>query len=366
MKCRRCKRDIVDNSIFCNWCGHKQLTESTEVRVPKPKRKGNLYTAQVMVDGHRVFISAETENEYYAKARAVKSQLIEIKKATPKDTLGMVIDKYIESQSHIMSPSTIKSYKSYRKHRMQAYMDKRIDEIDYQTMVNEEAKVVGAKTVANAWGIVSASLQYAGFPVPPISLPPIPRRSRPWLDAEQIKVFLEKVYGEDCELAALLALNGLRRSELLALTSDNIDIKHSLIYVRGACVYNEDGKLVRKETNKNATSTRTVHIVIPRLKELLKRKRGQIVNLNPNKLYPKINAVCEEAGLPLVGVHGLRHSYVSLCKHLGVDEFTVMHEGGWANSHTVHRVYTHISEKDTNAEIQKLEKFFTTFFTTDA
>lgn len=41
MKCRICKRDIPDNSIFCCWCGEKQLRErkkKDEIKVPKPRQ----------------------------------------------------------------------------------------------------------------------------------------------------------------------------------------------------------------------------------------------------------------------------------------------------------------------------------------
>ena len=82
MKCKKCKREIADNSIFCNWCGHKQLTASDDVRVPVPRKKGNKFVSQIMVGEERVFISANTEEEYYAKARAAKTEQIEIKNET--------------------------------------------------------------------------------------------------------------------------------------------------------------------------------------------------------------------------------------------------------------------------------------------
>ena len=80
MKCKKCKREIEDNSIYCNWCGHKQLTASNEVRVPVPRKKGNKWVAQVTVDGERVYVDGDSEEEYYAKAMAVKSRQLAIKK----------------------------------------------------------------------------------------------------------------------------------------------------------------------------------------------------------------------------------------------------------------------------------------------
>ena len=46
MECKYCKREIEENSVFCNWCGAKQLQEKRrqkqnarrEITVPKPRQ----------------------------------------------------------------------------------------------------------------------------------------------------------------------------------------------------------------------------------------------------------------------------------------------------------------------------------------
>ena len=358
MRCKKCKREIPDNSIFCNWCGHKQLTASDDVRIPVPRRKGNQWFNQITVDGERVYISAFSEEDYYAKARAAKTQQIEIKKDPTKSTLGRVIDKYIEANDAVLSPSTLKAYKSYRKTRFQSYMEKSVGKIDYQRMVNAEAKEVKPKTLANAWRLVTASLRNADMEIPKVNLPKIPKSERPWLDYEQIKTFLDAIHGDDCEVAALLALNGLRRSELLHLTDEDIDTEKGIIRVRGASVYNDKGQFVDKDTNKNATSTRTVHIVIPRLLELLQDRQGKIVTTKPNTTYVQVNRICRDVGLPEIGVHGLRHSYASLGWHLRIDPLVIQREGGWANFDTVNKVYTHLAEQDAQDDVISMREFF--------
>ena len=38
---KNCKREIDDDSIFCKWCGEKQIRErrkKAEVRVPTPRQ----------------------------------------------------------------------------------------------------------------------------------------------------------------------------------------------------------------------------------------------------------------------------------------------------------------------------------------
>ena len=358
MKCKKCKREIEDNSIYCNWCGHKQLTASNEVRVPVPRKKGNKWVAQVTVDGERVYVDGDSEEEYYAKAMAVKSRQLAIKKAAPRITLGAVIDNYIKDNDAVLSPSTINAYKSYRKTRFKAFMDEDVSAINYQQMINEESKLVKPKTVHNAWRLVTASFRHGGIPIPEVNLPQKHKAERPWLDYEQIATFLIALRGKPYELGALLALNGLRRSEILHLTSDDIDTERGLIYVRGASVIGENNKLTDKNTNKTTASSRTVNIVIPRLNDVVEGKTGRLITTNPTTMYALINKLCAKNGLPEVGVHGLRHSFASLAYHLGWSELTTMREGGWSNPDTVHRIYTHLAAQDANADIQRMKDFY--------
>lgn len=359
MKCKH--EGLPENAIFCCWCGKKLIKDKTEVKVPAPSvLPSGTYFGRVTVKGERICISAATEQEYYAKARAAKTGLIETKKAAPKITLGTAIDSYIESNSNVLSPSTIKAYKSYRKYRFQSVIDKDISSVqNWQKVVNDEAKEkISPKTLANSWRLITASMKARNIDVPDVSLPKAPKAQRPWLDYEQIKDFLKAVEGADCELAALLALHGLRRSELLAITADKVDTKKGLMEISGAMVFDPEGELIEKATNKNSSSQRIVHIVMPRLYTLIEGKEGRLVTTHPNTLRSQINAVCKSAGLPLVGFHGLRHSFASLAYHLGWSEMTTMKEGGWSNTQTVHNIYTHLSTQDQNADIERMKAFF--------
>ena len=125
-------------------------------------------------------------------------------------------------------------------------------------------------------------------------------------------------------------------------------------------VVNDKGELIEKETNKTKASQRTVHIVIPRLETLLKDVNGSglLITVHHNTIRKQINAICEKNDLPLVGVHGLRHSFASLAYHLGWSELTVMQEGGWSNTQTVHNIYTHLAAQDKNDDIDRMKAFY--------
>lgn len=358
MRCAKCKRTIEDNSIFCNWCGHQQLTASNEVRVPTPRFKGSKWSASVMVGGERVFISCDSKEEYYAKAMAVKTRQLAIKKAAPRITLGTAIDNYINDNDAVLSPSTINAYKSYRRTRFKGYMDDDVAQINYQRMINEECRKVAPKTVHNAWRLVTVALKHAQVEIPEVNLPQKRKAERPWLDYEQIQSFISVLHGKPYELGALLALNGLRRSEILHLTAEDVDLERGLIFVRGASVVGSNNQLVDKKTNKTTSSSRTVHLVIPRLNDLIEGKTGKLVTTNPTTLYGLVNKLCAKNNLPQVGVHGLRHSFASLAYHLGWSEMTTMREGGWSDPSVVHNIYTHLAAQDANEDIQRMKKFY--------
>lgn len=356
MKCRYCKRDIQDNSIFCNWCGKEQKKDKTEISVPKPRRLADgRYTAQIMVDGVRVSVPPqETEAKYRAAAIALKTGMVEAKKPCNM-TLGQAIDKYIESNSEVLSPATIRGYKAHRKARFPVYMDKAISAIDWQTMINAETVIKSPKTVRNGWGLVTASLGAIGYNVPDVNLPTVPELDEPWLDNQQIPIFLDAVRGKSCEFQALCALHSLRESEINALQTGSITADG--IKVRGAVVMDENNNLVKKDTNKTYKSARTVPIIIPRLLDVL--PDGDTWEpVHPNTLASRIKAVCRDAGLPELACQGLRRSFCSLAYYLDWDEMTTMRIGGWTNTQTIHKHYAKLAQGKKDKNIKKMERYY--------
>ncbi len=331
------------------------------MRIPKPVRlPSGSWRCQVTRNGKRVSYTADNP------AAAIALALGEDKKRPQDISLGACIDEYILLRSSVLSPSTLMAYNSYRAHRFQPYMEKKLSEIDRRTlqrMVNDEAKTVSPKTVKNAWGLVSASLTEYGIDTSGINLPTVPHRERPYLTATEVLQFCKAVQGEPCEIPALLALCSLRRSEIYALTWDDIDLKTNTISVRKATVKGEDG-FVTKNTTKTETSTRIVPIIVPQLVAALKAykpKSGRVVQGYPNTLYNQINRVCASAGLPCVGVYGLRHSFASLCHYMGINEMECAKIGGWSDLGTMKKIYTHLSDKQITEAAQRLAGFFSHF-----
>lgn len=328
----------------------------TPVELPS----GN-WRCQFRMDGKRVSVTADSPQEAISRALLLRDK--GITKSPAERTLGAVVDEYIDLREQVLSAATVKAYRSYRNHRFQAYMDRRISSLDRRTlqrMVSEESRQVGPKTVKNAWGLLTAALQEYDIDTSGINLPAVPAATRPWLTAEEILEFCHIVKGEACEIPALLALCSLRRSEVAGLTWEDIDLDREVIHVRRSVVIGETG-LVEKQTNKTKSSTRDVPILIPQLADALRAvedKTGRVVKTHPNTIYNQVNRLCERHGLPQIGCHGLRHSFASLCWERQVPVLEAARLGGWGDIGTMQKIYTHLSEGQMTKAAETIRSFF--------
>ena len=323
------------------------------------------WRCRVQVDGKRQQFVKDTKEEAEEAARqavaAITAGVAEEKKKAA--TVGSCIDRYILDREAILSPSTIRGYKIVRKSRFQSMMGRDIHSItqqQWQAAINLEAKTCKPKTIRNSWGLISSVIKDATGAAPDVRLPAAAKNTRPFLDDQQTKTFLAAIKDTNIEAAAILALHSLRCSELLALTWGSIDCKRKIITVKGAMVPDETNTLVLRDQNKTTASQRIVPVIIPRLLELAKDQPQQdrIVQITPNWLYKSINEICEANDLPKVGIHGLRHTFASICFYNGIPEKAVMDIGGWSNPAVLREIYTHLSARQKNVYIDKLSGFF--------
>lgn len=335
------------------------------MKPPKATRlPSGSWNVRMRIKGQDISITRPTEAQAVAEAMAIRAGLKQ-PEATPKEiTLANAMDAYIDARKGILSESTIRGYKIIRRNRFSAAMPLSIVHISkqqWQAFVKIEAKTVSPKTLQNAWRLIASVLRENGLAVPDIRLPARMPNEHPYLTPDQINTFIAAIKGTPVELAALLGLHGLRRSEICGLDWRDVDLTKNVLHIHSATVFNEDNKTVVKAATKNATSTRYVPIMIPRLAELLeavKRPNGPVVPDHPNTIYKRVNRICEANGLPLIGAHGLRHSFASLCQNRGVPEETTMLLGGWADFQTMRRHYTHFSEADVRGHVDAIKDFF--------
>lgn len=212
----------------------------------------------------------------------------------------------------------------------------------------------------NAWAFVRSVLKENGIDVS-VSLPKQEVKEHPFLSPDEVLKFIGLLDGEDVAIPAMLGLHSLRKSEIIALDWKDVDLQSKTIYVHSADVMDENGNLTHKKTTKNATSTRTIPIIIPSLYSALcavEDKTGKVCTMYHGSIYKAVNRICEQNGLPLIGVHGLRHSAVSLLYALGVSEAASMRICGYADWGTMRKIYTHLDSSAINDVKAKAEQFF--------
>lgn len=338
------------------------------MKVPEPRKlKSGTWFIQLRLGGESIPVSALTRSDCIKQAQLIKAQhradQREIKYKTDKTVRDLMTD-YIDSIRKTASPSTVRGYVTIRDNRFSSIADKPADKIkNWQRVIDTEADLASAKTLKNAWGFLRTAMRHAGMTPPDVRLPQLVPPDKPWLEPDEVLRFVELVRGQSFEIPALLALHGLRRSEILALTYGKIDLTANTITVHGAAVMGEDNVLVHKQTNKNTSSHRIVPIMIPALADAVRsapphQPDDPIYTSNANTLCSQINRLCRNNGLPQVGVHGLRHSFASLAFHLGLTEQETMELGGWSDYNTMRKIYTHLAAADRLKSQNKMAAFF--------
>lgn len=352
----------------------KQIKVPTARQLPSGK-----WFVQLRIDGQSISITRDKEDQAIAEALAVKKGIIKAKTSSQSAlTLYDAIDDYIKQRENVLSPATIAGYKVIQRNRFKSLHKVKVTEINsikWQKAVNAEAKTVvqaetenkppkliSAKTLKNSAMFVQTVIAEYGGEKLSARLPQVVPNDLPWLTPEQIPTFLDAIKGSKYEIPALLALSSLRQSEIIAMQWKNIDLDAGVLIVQGAAVKGDDGKVVQKKENKNLSSRRTVPFLIPQLRDAVQQKErnpdGYVYPHYSNVLRLNINRICEKAGLPAVGVHGLRRSFASLCYHLEISEAVTMISGGWSDFRTMRKIYTKISESDIQSQAKKFTQFF--------
>lgn len=340
------------------------------MKVPEPvKRPSGKWFVQLRLGGKSYSFTRRTQRECRDAARTFKAdylagraiEAIEAQqKANRTQTLSEVVEAYIDKNESVLSPSSVRGYRAILKNRFQAYMSVPVDEIDYQRMINDEVRLgKSPKTIKISWSLVSSSLKQAGIEQK-VRLPQVPVVHKPYLRPDEIIPFCDAIKGDIAEIACLLELHGLRRSEAGGLDWKDVDLKQKCVHVRGALVMGESGA-VKKSTNKNASSTRRVDIIIPQLYDALKavkEKKGPVVTVSFQTMFRHTKLACQRAGVTVVGNHGLRYSCASLAYYLGIPERNLMAMCGWSDYTTMHKIYIRISQDQVRNSFSTMENFF--------
>lgn len=283
-------------------------------------------------------------------------------------TFQQASDRYIESKSNILSPSTIWGYRIMQRNAFPLLLNEKIGELAVnniiQEQMNQNAAKYSAKSLRNQHGFISAVMKHFRYALPETSLKPLENKAIAVPSEKEVEKILGVLKGTDVECEALLALTcSLRQSEIAALTP--ADVNGQIITVHGAKVPEESGKLVYKETNKTAASARTVSMP-PYLAKLLTEacdkakaeNRAWLFTSRPSTVLRRLKKLLKQNGIPPYTMHALRHAFAAVMHAQGVPDKYVMAMGGWASDHVMKRIYQYAFADKTQQIKQEANKYF--------
>ena len=157
-------------------------------------------------------------------------------------------------------------------------------------------------------------------------------------------------------LILIIAKTGMRFSEALALTPKDFDFSHQSLIVDKTWDYKGDGGFL---PTKNKSSVRKIQLdwqTIIKFSEIIKGlPENKPIFVNGRVFNSTVNGVleryCKKLGIPVISIHGLRHTHASLLLFAGVSIASVARRLGHASMTTTQKTYIHIIQEMENRDI---------------
>ena len=324
----------------------------------------------------------------YPLKRDASKRLNEVKEDIYKDELlvpnEMVLEDYIldflEKYKINLSITTYNIYaRICKKYIIPLLGDIKLCEIKpihVQNYVDDLLDLLTPQTIKVHLNILNLALKRAyrlklikENPVQFVEVPKNRKYKNEIYNAQDMQQLLEKSQGTSMELPIVLAGGlGLRISEILGLTWNNVDFNNFTITIDKITVRN-NGQVILKDP-KTESSIRTITApkeVILMLKQLKKDRlaaklRGEKShrelifydkNLNPiapDVLSKKFRIFLKENNLKHIRFHDLRHSHVTLLIDAKVPIKVISERVGHSNINTTLNIYSHtLKEMDQEA-----------------
>lgn len=340
--------------------------------MPKgPKKKKNAlpsgsYRLQVFdykdADGKRHYKSftAPTKKEAEYLAAQWKASREENTETAGNITIHKALNRYVDMKRAVLSPSTVRGYeKLIRNYFLGDFGKLKLYEVtnaEVQVWISGIASNLSPKTVRNAYGLLSATLDLFRPDFHPKITLPQSRRPELYCPSDRdVKRLLAHIQGSDLEIAVLLAAFGpLRRGEICALTRD--DIQGNKVIVRHSKVKGPDKEWYIKAP-KTPGSQRTVEFpafVIERLKDC----QGPVVHMNPDQITHHFGRTLKQINVPHFRFHDLRHYAASIMHAIGVPDQYILQRGGWSSDNVMKTVYRNVIDMEAARQTKKINAHF--------
>lgn len=246
------------------------------------------------------------------------------------------------------------------------------------------ATVVGIRRDLNVFLRKAVALKY--IPSNPVEGTRIPRATKNLdeekaviLTRQQVQELLAFVKGTPQECWYSLIIDGtLRRGEALGLLWDDVDFEKSIIKIRNNWTEGADG--VEMTSPKSLSSIRSIKLTQNTMrllkKEHVRYKQCKLKNPEfedsnrvifmddgrpwlPKSFYRKYKRTLEEAGLPSVSLHSLRHFGITALISENIPLKAASVRAGHSDTYVTNSIYTHVTKEMEQGAVEILEHILT-------
>lgn len=331
-------------------------------------RKDGRYQARYTDEsGRHCIYDRDPEKLYFKLQEAMKKKEVEV------PTFRQIAENWERDHREEITERTWQNYTSHFKEILDKHGDKQIQQVTAMEIINHltaaKAKGYSATVVNTIRSIYRMIFDYAIAhdlaqynPVTSVRLPKGLKRGKRIAPTDtQIKTIFSSVDTPFGLFPVFLLCTGMRKSEALALTWDDVDLENREISVTKSIDYTIGAKPQIKPP-KTEAGNRTVPIIDYLHDKLL----GEYTHRTSDYIFPAQDSTrggkgggmmtlrgyegawqryCEAAGFiengkPTITAHNLRHGTATLMFELGVDELTAQRILGHSRIEITREIYT--------------------------
>jgi integrase len=333
------------------------------------QRNDGLWVASIQVLGKRLYRYGKTRSEATQKLQAVLREHHTGTLAQPsRVTLAEWVEQWLTESS--LRPATEDTYRRVLRRVTCEIGEVRLSKLSALLLSLTLSKLgqqgMGPRRVQMAYTYLRTCLQRA-VDLELLSQNPMARVKRPvWSPQERRQWTLDEArqFLTTCQqsslrfapLFAVLVACGLRISEALALTTEDIDLDNRVLRVGRALVWHGENFTIG--ATKTRSSRRDVSLPEPAVSALRQVLRDSKTGAylfrtatgnppSPGQLRRPLLSLCDSAGVPRSHVHGLRHVSAALSYAATRDAFAVQRRLGHTNVTTTMKLYAYLMTTDT-------------------
>lgn len=344
-------------------------------------------------DGNRKYVYDRDPKDLYDKIQELTQPESEELPPTFREIANAWERKHREEIEH----RTWVNYESHYKTILSRHGEKQIQEVTAQEIINHltAAKAQGysatvVNTIRSLYRMIfdyAVAHDYAQYnPVLSVRLPKgLKRGKRTAPEDNQIRTIFENIDQPFGLFPVFLICTGLRKSEALALTWEDVDFKLKQISVTKSIDYTvgANPKIKPPKTEAGNRVVPIIDVLLPLLQEAKKSSDSPYLFPAPTSTrggngggmmtlrgYEGAwNRYCEsvgfwEDGKPTITAHNLRHGTATLLFEFGADELTAQRILGHSRIEITREIYTELRASQNKKSVTKFNKGMKKYMTT--